>query len=220
VTVPTSVYRYLDADGVLIYVGITNRGVQRQAEHVAHSKWWRFVCTQDVEHYDDRPTAERRERLLIEKHQPPFNVTHNAEHKRRLTAYLKHTGTAIEPCGHCYGCLLAASPDPEDAQSEDAICRLLRPLEEDEDAAICSVCNRPECAYQDGVDVGMEEGRWPDMARIRSIKPQAFTSESLARCSVPPAGPSPASGPTATTTATARPTRASSRASSGPSTTT
>lgn len=95
---PTSVYRYLDADGVLIYVGITNRGVQRQAEHVVHSKWWRFVHSQDVEHYDDRETAERRERYLIEKHQPPFNVVHNADHKRRLAAYLKHADTAAVPC--------------------------------------------------------------------------------------------------------------------------
>jgi hypothetical protein len=32
-SVPTSVYRYYDADGRLIYVGVTSRGPQRQAQH-------------------------------------------------------------------------------------------------------------------------------------------------------------------------------------------
>lgn len=75
---PTSVYRYLDAEGRLIYVGITNRGMLRQNEHNTHARWWRYVVSQEVEHYDDRETAARRERYLIERHRPPFNTQHNA----------------------------------------------------------------------------------------------------------------------------------------------
>jgi hypothetical protein len=153
VSTPTSVYRYLDADGVLIYVGITNRGVQRQAEHVAHSKWWRFVHAQDVEHYDDRETAERRERYLIEKHQPPFNVTHNAEHKRRLAAYLKHAEPELKRCGHCEGCQLDAKPEDR-TSDEDLGCRWWWELDPDEEAIRCEVCGSDRCVYADGYNDG------------------------------------------------------------------
>jgi hypothetical protein len=154
VSTPTSVYRYLDADGVLIYVGITNRGVQRQAEHVAHSKWWRFVHSQDVEHYDDRETAERRERYLIEKHQSPFNVAHNADHKRRLAAYLKHAEVSWQRCGHCEGCQLTA--DDNYPYEED--CNWWWADDPDEEPSLCKVCGSARCVYTAGHGDGETAG--------------------------------------------------------------
>lgn len=40
---PTSVYRYYDENGLLLYVGITSRGSVRQREHNGDKEWWRFV---------------------------------------------------------------------------------------------------------------------------------------------------------------------------------
>lgn len=73
----TSVYRYYDRDGVLLYVGITNRGQERNREHFKSKDWWRFVARQDVSHYASRGEAEEHEKNLIQRYQPPFNVTHN-----------------------------------------------------------------------------------------------------------------------------------------------
>lgn len=85
---PTSVYRYYDKHGVLLYVGITSRGVTRNIEHNLDKDWWQYVTTQDVDHYGTRPEALRRERELIAKHQPPFNRQHNPSHEAAREAYL------------------------------------------------------------------------------------------------------------------------------------
>lgn len=84
---PTSVYRYYDALGALIYVGITSRGIRRNDEH--NSKvWWRFVVRQEVDHYPSRPAAEKAEKALIRQYLPPFNTKHNPHHAELRQEYL------------------------------------------------------------------------------------------------------------------------------------
>jgi hypothetical protein len=85
---PTSVYRYYDSDGALVYVGITARGVQRQNEHNALAEWWRYVARQDVEHYLTREAAAAREIELIARFRPPFNRQYNPDHERLRDDYL------------------------------------------------------------------------------------------------------------------------------------
>lgn len=46
---PTSLYKYYDRDGVLLYVGITGRGDTRNAEHNKTKFWWKFVSRQSME---------------------------------------------------------------------------------------------------------------------------------------------------------------------------
>lgn len=87
--VPTSVYRYYDEHGILIYVGITSRGMQRNREHNATKEWWHLVTSQEVEHFETRHEAEAKERSLIRKHLPPFNKQHNSEYKLSRLAYLE-----------------------------------------------------------------------------------------------------------------------------------
>jgi hypothetical protein len=86
--VPTSVYRYYDKAGVLLYVGITSRATTRQQEHNADKEWWAFVARQEVEHLDTRPLASERERELIRQFHPPFNKVHNNGWREVREAYL------------------------------------------------------------------------------------------------------------------------------------
>lgn len=86
--VPTSVYKYYDRDGILIYVGITSRGSARNTEHNKSKFWWKFVDRQTVEHYLSRLKADRREQSLIQKMAPPFNRQHNRDYKAAQDAYL------------------------------------------------------------------------------------------------------------------------------------
>lgn len=76
-TGPTSVYLYHDEYDILLYVGITGRGVMRQREHNADKEWWPLVKRQYIEHFDTRDEASEMERRLIGQHHPPFNTTHN-----------------------------------------------------------------------------------------------------------------------------------------------
>lgn len=85
---PTSVYRYYDKHGVLLYVGITGRGMARNAEHNKTQEWWPYVTRQEVDHYKSRRAAGNIEKQLIQQHRPPFNVQHNPGHGDVRDAYL------------------------------------------------------------------------------------------------------------------------------------
>ena len=98
VPVPTSVYRYYDQLGILIYVGITSRGVARNIEHNKSKVWWKYVARQSVQHFPTRAIALGVERRLIEKHRPPFNVQHNYGHAEVRAEYEEfQRGWATDP---------------------------------------------------------------------------------------------------------------------------
>lgn len=86
---PTSLYLYFDSNGLLLYVGITKRGMARNREHDATKEWWSFVARQEVRHLPTRGSALSAERQMIEKHRPPFNVQHNPDHTATREAYLR-----------------------------------------------------------------------------------------------------------------------------------
>lgn len=93
---PTSVYRYYDPAGILLYVGITSRGTARNREHNATKDWWPFVTRQEVEHYPTRDEAAHREVALIRAHRPPFNRQHNPDGGSLREAYLTLAATGAQ----------------------------------------------------------------------------------------------------------------------------
>jgi hypothetical protein len=95
--VPTSVYRYFDVFGILIYVGITAQRMARNSQHNLDKTWWGFVARQEVEHFSSRPDAHRREIELIQEFRPPFNTQHNPMAQEMRAIYLAFR--ASEPAG-------------------------------------------------------------------------------------------------------------------------
>lgn len=87
---PTSVYRYYDSIGILIYVGITRQGMGRNTQHNGKAEWWPFVARQEVDHFPTRGAAAMREKELIRSHRPPFNKQHNHAHGQMREAYLAY----------------------------------------------------------------------------------------------------------------------------------
>ena len=86
---PTSLYRYYDDRGALIYVGITGRGIARNEEHNKSKAWWPFVAHQDVQHFPSREAALAAERAAVLANEPPFNTQHNRNHKQVRAEYLR-----------------------------------------------------------------------------------------------------------------------------------
>lgn len=73
----STVYRYFDVDDLLIYVGVTDRGVKRLHEHADSKPWWHLAVRCTMEHFPDRDAALAHEKELIETLRPPFNEQHN-----------------------------------------------------------------------------------------------------------------------------------------------
>ena len=94
---PTSLYRYYDGRGVLLYVGITGRGATRNHEHNMSKAWWPFVLHQDVTHYQTRGEALDAERAAIRRFRPPFNTQHNPGHELTRAAYMAMREVGVSP---------------------------------------------------------------------------------------------------------------------------
>lgn len=70
-------YRAFDADGRLLYVGITKNFAAREAQHRSTSAWYGEVATWTREEFSHRDDAVAAETAAIAAEHPVHNVTHN-----------------------------------------------------------------------------------------------------------------------------------------------
>jgi len=86
----TVLYRYYDAEDVLLYVGISANMPARLGSHETDSTWMDFAARSTLEHFGDRADAEKAEQAAIEADRPLFNILHNdrPDRVRRLVDYL------------------------------------------------------------------------------------------------------------------------------------
>ncbi|MEU2443522.1 GIY-YIG nuclease family protein [Streptomyces althioticus] len=94
---PTALYRFFDADGALLYVGITADLEQRWSSH-QRKPWWPDVAKKTVEWHDTRPVALAAELEAIKSEAPRYNVAGSpwAPGPRELEADELNTGQAKE----------------------------------------------------------------------------------------------------------------------------
>ena len=72
---PSCLYRYYDAQGVLLYVGITKDPDKRRRQHELRSEWYPHAGEPVIEWFDDRASALTAERAAIHDERPVFNRT-------------------------------------------------------------------------------------------------------------------------------------------------
>lgn len=88
----TVLYRWFDAVGVLLYIGITNDTAIRFEQHAKHSTWFRYAAEVTIWIYPNRAAAERAEKSAIENERPMFNLDHNdAVPRSKRDAYIRAT---------------------------------------------------------------------------------------------------------------------------------
>lgn len=78
----TALYRHFDADGQLLYVGITHSPAKRNLQHSKKSNWFGEVAQSNVEWFSSRGDAEAEERRVIRAEKP----VHNSDFKAPATA--------------------------------------------------------------------------------------------------------------------------------------
>lgn len=72
----TDLYRIFDADGTLLYVGITNDVKRRCNEHRLKQRWGNRIASVTVTPHDTKEAAQRAEMIAIGVERPRHNVMH------------------------------------------------------------------------------------------------------------------------------------------------
>lgn len=116
-----TLYRMYDADGALLYVGISTNLDRRLGNHEAGKPWWPQVVQITVEHHRNRVLAEIAERNAIVTEKPRWNIIHNLPgvkpHTPTFMALVKvwddmeteRENPQPRPCGYC-GAGIIGSP--------------------------------------------------------------------------------------------------------------
>jgi predicted GIY-YIG superfamily endonuclease len=73
----TQLYRHFDADGVLLYIGISISAVSRLATHRCQSGWYNDITRVEIETFDTREDALAAEEAAIRAEKPLHNKEHN-----------------------------------------------------------------------------------------------------------------------------------------------
>jgi predicted GIY-YIG superfamily endonuclease len=73
----TALYRLRDAEGLLLYIGISARPYQRWIEHAADKAWWAEVSDLSIEWFESRAEAMAMEAHAIKTEKPRHNLQHN-----------------------------------------------------------------------------------------------------------------------------------------------
>ncbi|MEU2453951.1 hypothetical protein ABZ605_28210 [Streptomyces sp. NPDC012765] len=71
----TAVYRLWNADGELLYIGISHNPPGRYVQHERDKPWWPAVHRRQESWYDTRQEAEAAERAAIGSELPAYNAT-------------------------------------------------------------------------------------------------------------------------------------------------
>lgn len=72
-----NLYRHFDADGRLLYVGISTASMRRLSEHRTDSAWFWSIATIKVERFDTIAQARLAETAAIKNERPLFNGTYS-----------------------------------------------------------------------------------------------------------------------------------------------
>lgn len=72
-TQQTALYRHFDAEGALLYIGISGGWFRRTAEHMKSSPWWREVSHIEITYYQNKADALAAETDAIARENPRHN---------------------------------------------------------------------------------------------------------------------------------------------------
>ena len=81
----TTLYRYYDNDGHLLYVGITGDNTKRQSQHRRKSFWFGEIYSASFEHFNNRHEASQAEVAAIQSERPRYNTQHLNSKQREFS---------------------------------------------------------------------------------------------------------------------------------------
>lgn len=82
-TEKTAVYRHYDADGALLYVGLSRNPLKRWGQHKALALWFYDISRIEIQWFDSREEASDAEIRAVKSERPIFNTVHNTANPQR-----------------------------------------------------------------------------------------------------------------------------------------
>lgn len=92
---PHVLYRFFDAEDVLLYVGRTVDPGSRWKNHSKAKPWWIDVVTVRAEHFPDLESVSAAERRAIETEHPRYNIVHRKPRTAALAETPKTTPDVV-----------------------------------------------------------------------------------------------------------------------------
>lgn len=74
----TTLYRFFDTHGALLYVGISEYPLVRMHQHRLSKTWWLEIASSRFEHFESREAALMAEAAAIRSERPRYNVVGRA----------------------------------------------------------------------------------------------------------------------------------------------
>jgi len=90
---PTALYRFYDAEGDLLYVGVTGNLASRFSDHRRMSPWWAHADRHEVEWLPHWSAALQAERRAIRDEAPRWNSVFNTRRAAKRPTTGKETTT-------------------------------------------------------------------------------------------------------------------------------
>ncbi len=75
--VDIDLYRYFNAEGKLLYIGISQSSLNRHQSHCSQAKWTEQIAKITINKFSTRKEALVAEKLAIQTENPLYNVKHN-----------------------------------------------------------------------------------------------------------------------------------------------
>lgn len=79
----TALYRFFNAEDVLLYVGITKNFGQRWINHASSKPWWTEAQRHTAEWFETRCDAAAAEKRAVVDERPKYNIVHKPKAPRR-----------------------------------------------------------------------------------------------------------------------------------------
>lgn len=94
IAIPTALYRHRNAEGTLLYVGISLSPIYRLSQHRDASPWFKEIATVTVEWFDSRELALAAEREAIRSESPIYNIVHRVTAREAYLAEMAEESCA------------------------------------------------------------------------------------------------------------------------------
>lgn len=88
-------YRFFDAQGRLLYVGVTVAGLARWTAHASTQPWWTDVASARIAHFQSVELALLAEVEAIRTEHPAYNIIHRFPREPRPEPALRRSSGSV-----------------------------------------------------------------------------------------------------------------------------